>query len=109
MVTLKLIQEKLPWNMENYSEMFQASPLPHKNLGHALLHVTKASGKLSDIVNKLDHDQTLLLPKSEFGKYLADLVICAARMANTVPGEPIDLGKAVFDRVESEMGVRLEQ
>jgi hypothetical protein len=40
-------------------------------------------------------------------KYLADLVICAIRMASVAPGGPIDLERAVIRRIESKNAVSI--
>ncbi len=100
------IQNQLPWGIE-YSEAFQQSPSPFKDFQHALLHVTKAGGKLAAIVEDADHGRPNLFPKQDVEKYLADLVICAMRMANTNPTGKIDLQRAVIDRLESKNGVTL--
>lgn len=47
------------------------------NPQHALLHMTKALGKLAAALNDAEHEHRDL-DGSEVGKYLADLVICAA-------------------------------
>lgn len=101
------IQSKLPWS-NSYSELFQANPCIHKDFQHALVHVAKASGKLWTMVEAADHSISgPHFPKAEVEKYLADLVICAMRMANTNPSGLVDLQRAVIDRLESKNGVRL--
>jgi hypothetical protein len=107
---LKLLQSELPklWTDELYSEKFKASPSTYKDFQHALLHVMKATGKLVEMVEEADHGgQFFVIPDVE--KYLADLVICTVRLAITAPNGPFDLEKAVLDRIERKMGVRLAQ
>ena len=58
----------------------------------------------------MDHDRNIADFKdlrSDQEKYVADLVICALRIANTFPGGVIDLQKAVQDRIEGKNGVKL--
>lgn len=106
---LRLLQNELPrlWTDELYSEEFRASPSRYKDFQHALLHVRKAEGRLSEMVEEADHGgQPFKI--SDVEKYLADLVICTVRLALKSPNFPIDLEKAVLDRIEQKMGVRLE-
>lgn len=100
--TIRQLQTNLPWS-SNYSRDFLASTVKHKNLVHALSHVGKAAGKLYGLVDDMDHglaideDPTL---HDQFGKYVADLVICSLRIANEFPGGALDLQKAVEARIE---------
>jgi hypothetical protein len=48
---------------------------------HALVHLTKALGKLASAVNDAEHEKRALRPE-EVEKYLADLVICSVRFAD---------------------------
>jgi hypothetical protein len=106
-VNLLEVQSKLPWGMK-YSELFQRNPCIHKDFQHALVHVAKASGKLWTMVEAADHSIDVPnFPKAEVEKYLADLVICALRMANTNPSGLIDLQAAVINRLETKNGVKL--
>lgn len=50
---------------------------------HALIHMTKAIGKLASALNDAEHEHRSIR-SDEIGKYLADLVICAARFARDV-------------------------
>lgn len=54
----------------------------HQSAGveHALIHLTKALGKLASILNDAQHEERKIQPE-EVAKYLADLVICASRFA----------------------------
>lgn len=106
---LKTLQVRLPWTIK-YSGDFRANPQSHKDFAHALLHVTKASGMLAMFVDKMDHDRDAALDTDKrvsFAPYVADLVVCALRLANTFPGGPIDLERAVVERIESKNGVQL--
>jgi hypothetical protein len=106
-VNIRELQTKLPWGMA-YSELFIRNPCIHKDFQHALVHVAKASGKLWTMVESADHTiNTQNFPKAEVEKYLADLVICAIRMANTNPSGLVDLEAAVIHRLESKNGVKL--
>jgi len=48
---------------------------------HALVHMTKALGKLASALNDAEHEERAL-ESEEVSKYLADLVICASRFGN---------------------------
>lgn len=50
---------------------------------HALVHMTKALGKVASALNDAEHEQRAVCA-SEVEKYLADLIICAARFGNGV-------------------------
>jgi hypothetical protein len=94
---MREMQLTLPWSVK-YSRDYRANPQTHKDFAHALTHVVKAAGKLAAVIDDYDHRrETVLDPKAK--DYLADLVICAMRMANTAPGGMIDLFAAVQARV----------
>lgn len=61
---------------------------------HALIHLTKALGKVASVMNDAAHDQRTLRP-GEVDKYLADLVICAARCGDGI----VDLDAACVARL----------
>ena len=105
--TIRELQTKLPWTI-HYHRDFRASPMAHKDFAHALLHVQKACGKLAAVVNDAEHKGSEFTP-DEVDCYVADLVVCALRMANTCPGRTIDLQKAVVDRIEGKNGMKLER
>jgi hypothetical protein len=109
-MTIREFQTNLPWSIK-YSADFRANPQPHKDFAHALTHIHKATGKLSAFVDDMDHRKETALDtkwnREEYTKYIADLVICALRMANTFPGGVIDLQNAVKDRLETKNGVKL--
>ena len=102
---LRTMQARLPWTV-HYHKDFRASPMVHKDFGHALLHVQKAIGKLAAVVNDAEHGGSTF-PPEEVDDYVADLVVCALRMANTCPGRVIDLEEAVIRRIEAKNGVVL--
>lgn len=99
--TIRELQTSLPWTIR-YSRDFRANPQPHKDFAHALLHVTKAMGKLTALVDDMDHDREVAddsTLRERHAKYLADLVVCALRAANTFPGGVVDLQRAVEERI----------
>jgi len=99
--TIRELQSSLPWT-GHYHRDFRAAPMTHKDLGHALLHIHKAGGKLAAMVNDAEHggvDWADLAVRTEVAKYAADFVICALRIANTCPEGVIDLQRAVEDRI----------
>jgi lipopolysaccharide biosynthesis protein len=61
---------------------------------HALVHLTKALGKLASAMNDAEHEQRANRPE-EVEKYLADLVICAARFGHGI----VDLDTACAARL----------
>lgn len=108
-MTIRELQTKLPWTIR-YSEDFRKSPLTHKDFAHALHHVSKAAGKLHGFADDMDHNRTLAdspIIRAEFGKYIADLVVCALRLANTFPGGVLDLQTATVTRIETKNNVKL--
>lgn len=107
--TLREFQTNLPWTIR-YSTDFRSSPLAHKDFAHALHHVSKAAGKLHGVADDMDHDRALAddpTLREQYGKYVADLVVCALRLANTFPGGVLDLQRAVHERIEGKNGVTL--
>ena len=101
--TLSNLQNQLPWTVK-YSEDFRKNPQSHKDFAHAVVHTQKALGRLAEYVDDLDHRrESELIPD----KYIADLVICALRMANTNPGRVIPLESTVVLRLENKNQVKL--
>ncbi len=104
MAELREIQLTLPWST-HYSREFKANPIPHKDFAHALTHVSKAAGRLHGLVDEMDHNREVSDNpnlRQEYQKFLADLVICALRMANTFPGGVVDLERAVLERLRDK-------
>jgi hypothetical protein len=98
---------------------------PHFNVDnfeHVLGHVSKAAGKLHGLVGDADHieeaaeaphrGEAFKAAEEANGKtarvYIADLIICAARLAALCPSGEFDLEQAVLDRV-AEKRDHLEQ
>ena len=100
--TIRELQTSLPWTIR-YSRDFRANPQPHKDFTHALLHVVKAVGKLQGLADDMDHDREVADDSKlheAYGKYVADLVVCALRAANVFPGGVLDLQSAVQERIK---------
>ena len=109
MSDLKTIQERMPWGLHDYCDKFKANPLPHRDFSHAHLHVYKAMGKITSMIDAADHTGlTIAFDYEKLRNYLADIVICTIRMAKVFPAGPIDLQSAVIDRIEEKMGVRVD-
>ncbi len=108
-LTIRELQTNLPWTIR-YSQDFRSSPMTHKDWAHAMHHVSKAAGKLHGLADDMDHDRALADSRlqTEHGKYVADLVVCALRLANTFPGGVLDLQAAVQARIEGKNDVKLE-
>ena len=97
-MNLKAVQDRLPeyWTDQSYPDSFNQEPLPHRHFNHALTHCMKALGGLAALSDALDHERMVnrgyVDPEAEqlwanAGKYLADLVICAARMSEQLHGD----------------------
>lgn len=67
---------------------------------HALLHITKAAGKLASALNDAQHEGRAFT-QGEVGKYAADLVICAARFC----GNTVDLDVACESRLSEKFPI----
>lgn len=93
------------WTDEGYSKEFRARLSLYKHFDHALKHVRKAAQALENMTEFADHhaEEMAAPTKKEIGKYVADLVICAARLANVAPWAVINLEQAVADRVEEKI------
>lgn len=102
------IQEQLPWSGNPYSEDFEVDPRAHKDFEHALVHIAKAAGRLFAVVEDLDHGKRIdAVTQVKVREWLADLVICAMRCANTNPHGAFDLECAIVKRLESKNPVFL--
>lgn len=106
-MNLRDLQTNLPWTIK-YSTDFRSNPQAHKDFAHTVHHVVKA---VAAFVDDMDHDRALAIDfvknREEYGKYVADLVVCALRLANTFPGGTLDLESAVVNRIESKNDVKL--
>jgi hypothetical protein len=101
--SLRHLQTTLPWTIK-YSTDFRANPQSHKDFAHALLHVQKAAGKLAAMVDDIDHNRDVALDHTirENARFIADLVVCALRLANTFPGGSVDLENATIARITTK-------
>jgi hypothetical protein len=109
--TLRELQTNLPWTIKHSTD-FRSNPQTHKDFAHALHHVSKAVGKLHGFADDMDHDRQIAaesrLPSIKaYQNYIADLVVCALRLANTFPGGHFDLQDAVVHRIEEKNGIKL--
>lgn len=97
------------WTDELYSEAFRSSTVVHKDFDHALKHVRKAVQALENLTEEADHSgSSEPIDESTLRKYLADIVISTARLANVAPtARSVDLESAVFDRIRRKMGAEL--
>jgi hypothetical protein len=115
-MTLEELQQEIArrWGSSEYGPAYLARQDPQRDAHHALLHVHKAGGKLAGTLDGLDHVVGEGLPGAvaasvagpacadEAGRYLADLVICATRVAERWPGGAIDLQKAITERLAAK-------
>jgi len=63
---------------------------------HALVHLTKALGMVATEINDAEHEHREMIP-NWIARYLADIVICAARI-----GKNVDLDLACDERLEEK-------
>lgn len=98
------LQSKMGWDVERYGDEYQENPATMKHVEHALLHVIKATGKIAAIVEHIDHmDDIDVVPADVEGydKYVADILICAVRLACVGP-EPTNLAGVVHKRMQEK-------
>lgn len=104
--TIRELQAELAvtWSIDKMDTRYLANTQPHRDFTHAMLHVGKAAGKLMALCDELDHHGVAALPSSpaHWGKYIADLVVCAMRAANVLPGGAIDLQSVVQGRMHEK-------
>lgn len=105
--TLSEIQKELAttWTLESYSAEFKALNLPYRDFDHTLKHVIKATGKLVSMTEEADHGHESAFKTQKVANYLADLVICALRMASKYPYGAIDIESAVMARIREKADV----
>jgi hypothetical protein len=108
--SLSEIQEELhrTWTMESYSKEFKDGKLPYRDFQHTLMHIMKATGKLVSMVEEADHGGESF-PAKRTANYLADLVICAIRMASKHPYGKIDIESAVMARIREKADVPVDK
>jgi hypothetical protein len=92
--------KKLQYEVNERWSGQKSNPCHGSDPNHALVHMTKALGKIASAVNDAKHEHRDL-HASEVEKYLADLVICAARFGY----DSVDLDKAVTSRLVEKFPV----
>lgn len=97
-MSLRWLQQNLPWQ-GSYTEAFETGP-EHNHFTHGVLHLTKAVGKLAAAIEPLDHHNGEVM--GHVSTTLADVVICALRLANVHPEIRIDLEKCVIERLKEK-------
>lgn len=104
MSELHELQKVQPWDEDYlYSPNFQGDPRPYKHFQHALTHVVKAAGNLSAVIDDLDHGRIPKASVTDIEHWIADLVNCAMRMANT-HSVPFNLWEALLQRIDQKNG-----
>lgn len=90
MMDLKKLQQEVNarWSLQVGNPCHRSA-----DANHALVHMTKALGKVAAVLNDAEHERRPVHP-GEADKYLADLVICACRF-----GQLVDLDAAVVARL----------
>jgi hypothetical protein len=99
-MSIKKFQEAMkPWAVEPH---FTTNVDPCFMFKHALLHTMKATGKIADAADEHDHRGATETPRTSFvfcDKYIADLVICAMKMATEAK---VDLEWVVENRMKEK-------
>lgn len=89
------------WRAEDYPPNMRG---PQAQFRHALIHATKALGKIAALADYSDHDrldeEEARALRTELPKLLADLIRCAAKMAEKAPYGAIPLASAYIDRAD---------
>lgn len=109
MIGVKDVQDMLPryWTDQSYPDDFNGAPLPHRHFNHSLTHAMKALGGLAALSDAMDHERMQNRGNSDpeaeqyaasAGKWLADIVICSARMAEQLQ---INLDDSVQYRINT--------
>jgi hypothetical protein len=93
-VDIKSLQKEVNrrWELQLDNPCHQSA-----DANHALIHMTKALGKVASALNDAEHEQRTV-KSDEINKYLADIVICAARFAHGI----VDLDTACSARLEEK-------
>ncbi len=97
-MTLRWLQKNLPWQ-GSYTEAFESGP-KHNHFAHNVLHLAKAVGKLAAAVEPLDHRDMMVI--GDVSSAIADVVICAVRLANVCTGGKMDVEAAVIERLREK-------
>lgn len=100
-MSLKELQDEIAkrWGSSEYSAEYNARPDPQRDAHHATLHITKSLGKLAGVLDDLDHGGA---SGDALEGALADIVICAAQVANRWPERPINLEEIVRKRIAAK-------
>jgi hypothetical protein len=89
------------WRAEDYPPAVQSDTAQFR---HALLHATKALGKIAALADHADHDRLeddeAIGLRAELPKLLGDIIRCAAKMAEKAPGQPVVLWRAYTERAD---------
>lgn len=88
---IRQLQDKVN---ERWSQQLNNPCHSSADAAHALLHITKALGKVASAQNDAAH-QNRSVYVWEVDKYLADIVICAARFAHGI----VNLETAIVSRL----------
>ena len=101
------------WGSSTYGYPFRSRQDPQRDAHHAVLHITKALGKLAGPLDDLDHSGSPLVEgrarAHDVAKALADIVICVARVASEWPGVAIELSDAIAARLVEKFPESIEE
>lgn len=103
------LQTRLPWR-STYSREFEQGPT-WRHFGHALHHIAKALGKLTELLDEVDHNGSEFVRinadalRRDYSKYTADFILLAVRLANAFPGGRLTLERVVADRLMEKFGL----
>ena len=97
------------WTLDEYSPQFKRDKCLYRDFRHTIAHLFKAVGRLNEMVEEADHTGSLdAFSHTLMCKYIADIVICAARCGITAPKGEIDVEGAVYRRMIDKMNVNIE-
>jgi hypothetical protein len=89
------------WLAADYPPAIQSDTAQFR---HALIHATKALGKIAALADHADHDHLnddeAIGLRAELPKLLGDIIRCAAKMAEKAPGQPVVLWRAYTERAD---------
>lgn len=89
------------WRAEDYPVAVRSDTAQFR---HALIHATKALGKIAALADHADHerlaDDEAIGLRAELPKLLGDVLRCAAKMAEKAPGDPVVLWRAYVERAD---------
>lgn len=100
-MTLEELQKDIAkrWGSSSYGDEYNARTDSQRDAHHATLHITKSLGKIAGELDNLDHGGC---NSGTLEGALADIIICAAQVANRWPEGQINIEKIVLERMAAK-------